>query len=361
MDIKVLDKNFRQARGNAEEGQKIFKIPCAPFALYGVFYDKEQGCFLRMPYTVGTAVSEGAAWLNRCTAGGRLRFSTDAASLTLKAEWNVFGRMPHMPHSGSSGFVLCDETEHERFVAALIPECNDENGFCRTVALPSGKMRNYILYFPLYNEVTSLTLAFHERDGIAKGKEYKKIAPILYYGSSITQGGCASRADNSYQALIAKHTGVDFINLGFSGNAKGEEAMADYLSSLDCSIFVCDYDHNAPNAEYLAKTHRRFYERYRAVRKDTPILFLSKPDCDRDPDADKRLKVIKNTCRFAKRQGDEHVYLLEGSRLFGSEDRENCTVDGTHPNDLGFYRMAEEIERVLLRIYAKEKKFGDNG
>jgi len=109
------------------------------------------------------------------------------------------------------------------------------------------------------------------------GKKYRDELPILYYGSSITQGGCASRPDHAYQALIAKWNNIDYINLGFSGNAKGEDIMVDYLASMDCGLFVCDYDHNAPTAEYLKNTHYCLYKRYREKQPSWLPLVLVKP------------------------------------------------------------------------------------
>ena len=163
---------------------------------------------------------------------------------------------------------------------------------------------------------------------------------------------------------------MDFINLGFSGSAKAEDAMVDYLASVECSLFVCDYDHNAPNAEFLRQTHERLYNRYRAVKKDTPILFLSKGDLfqagrgklstagkafqieeeeDMKNSIDRR-RVIIETYEKAKAAGDNNVYFLDGELLFGKEDWDNCTVDGCHPNDLGFYRMAKVIYEKMKEI-----------
>ena len=161
-----------------------------------------------------------------------------------------------MPLTGSSGFSLFEEIdEGERFIKNLAPTSSDVHGFTVEASLNGDKIRNYILYFPLYNDVKALSISLDKTACVMSGKKYRDELPILYYGSSITQGGCASRPDQAYQALISKWNNIDFINLGFSGNAKGEACMVDYLASIDCSLFVCDYDHNAPDAEYLKNTH----------------------------------------------------------------------------------------------------------
>ena len=91
-----------------------------------------------------------------------------------------------------------------------------------------------------------MQIGLKEGAAVQGGRAYRKGGPVLYYGSSITQGGCASRPDNCYPAYISQWTNTDYINLGFSGNGKAEPAMVEYLASLPCRAFVCDYDHNAP-------------------------------------------------------------------------------------------------------------------
>lgn len=356
MGIKDLDRNFEFENVDEASDLVFYRPTEPPFGLYGVFYDEKAQCFLRMPQAVAERVSAGVNTLNRCTAGGRLRFSTDSAKFTIRVQWSCFGRLPHMPLSGSSGFTLAEETaDGVKFIAECMPDWCDENGFERSVALPGNEMRNYILYFPLYNEVTDLKLGLMRNARVGEGKKYKQVAPILYYGSSITQGGCASRPDNSYQALISKWNGIDFINLGFSGNARAETPMVDYLSSVESSLIVVDYDHNAYSAEYLRQTHYRMYEQLRKACPVKPILFISKPDFERDAEAEERLHIICETYRRAKTAGDDKVYMIDGRQLFGKEDRENCTVDGTHPNDLGFYRMAQAIGGEIGEILKGNK------
>lgn len=266
----------------------VYHIPCEPFDLYGVFFEKETNRFVRMPSETARAVSENVNRLNANTAGGRIRFSTDSDVVSVRVTYRDLTSAPHISFLGRCGFILLEEREEKNvFVFSFMPGYygNDkeeitENGYAVTKRIPGGKIKNYILYFPNYNDIASLEIGLKENAFVGHGKAYRDRKPILYYGSSITQGGCAGRADNSYQALISKWTNIDFINLGFSGACIAEEKMADYLGTLDCSVFVCDYDFNAPNPEYLEKTHFRLYQRYREKRPDTPIVFLSNPDTD---------------------------------------------------------------------------------
>ena len=358
MSIKEIDKNFDIVSEN-EDGLKYYNIPCEPFDIYGVIYEEAISRFVRMPSSVANEISSSVSALNTNTAGGRIKFSTDSERVSISVKYSSLTSVSHMSVLGSSGFILLEERENKTvFVYSYMPNyyCNDkedatENGYTVTKQVNDGKLRNYILYFPNYNDVVELKIGLDENAVVGHGKKYADKNPVLYYGSSITQGGCASRADNTYTALISKWTNVDFINYGFSGSAVGEIKMAEYLASIDCSVFVYDYDFNAPTPEFLEQTHLPFYRAYREKRPNTPILIISNPDTDENfMDAKERFNVIKKTYDTLIKEGDKNVYLINGKQLYGRDCRENCTVDGTHPNDLGFYKMAKRIMRTIAKL-----------
>ena len=351
MGVQKYDKNFQTGKAKSIDDLQEYVIPNEKFSLYGVRYDYESGCFCRIPNTIAKTVSEGVEYFAKNTAGGRLRFSTDSSVLILEVTYRVLELMQHMPITGSGSFSLFEETdEGERFVVNFSPIPQEETGFTASVNLQGDKLRNYILYFPLYNDVKTLKIKLEKSAQVGKGKQYKAVKPILYYGSSITQGGCASRPDTCYQALIAKRNNIDYINMGFSGNAKAEIEMVDYLASLECSLFVCDYDHNAPTAEYLQATHFRLYKTYRAKRPDVPILFITKPNIQTDIEGDLRWKIIRETYKKAKKFGDKNVYFLSGKSFFAGKDCSPFTVDCAHPTDYGFYKMAKVIYKKMGEI-----------
>lgn len=354
--MKIQDVDKRLSVKSVAENAKIryYDVPNEKFSLYGVYYDTEASRFVRMDNETATSVSEGVKFLNAHTAGGRLRFSTNSEFFSISVTYDNLEIMSHMAIEGQGGFILVEENDDGTtgFFKILPPQFGQGKGFSLSTELPKGRIRNYILWFPLYNGVNSLKIGLSEGAEVGQGRKYADIKPILYYGSSITQGGCASRPDDAYQALISKWSNVDFINLGFSGNAKAEDEMTDYLASLDCSVFVCDYDHNAPTAQFLKDTHFRLYERYRAVKKDVPILFISSPGGHSKEQEDVRYEIIRQTYLKAKRSGDKNVYLLDGRKFFAFKDGANCTVDGCHPNDHGFYIMAKAIYKKLCEINA---------
>lgn len=360
MDIAKIDKNFAVGEYKDDGDTRYYTIPCEPFDLYGVFYEKENERFVRMPSDIADKLNENIAYLNKHTSGGRIRFSTDSKSIAVIVKYSSLWEGNNMPLICSSGFILLEETDGGyKHVKTFVPQhtCfGKENhvGFSQSCNGLSGEMKNYILFFPLYNDVESLTVGLDKDAAVSHGKRYKNVKPVLYYGSSITQGACASRPDNSYQAIISKRNNIDYINLGFSGNAKAEPVMCDYLAGIDCSVFVCDYDHNAPNKEYLQETHYSLYKDFRAKQPETPIIFVSKPDIEHDLDVQKRFEIIKATYDKARESGDKNVYLIDGRTFFEGEDRNACTVDGCHPNDLGFFRMANVIYGKLEEIFGKK-------
>jgi len=219
------------------------------------------------------------------------------------------------------------------------------------VYFPDDAWRQVTINFPLYNRVDALYIGLEGSASVDQGAGYAFAKPVLYYGSSITQGGCASRPGNSYQAIISRRWNCDFINLGFSGSARGETVMADYIASLDISAFVSDYDHNAPDADHLAATHSNFIRIIRQKQPLLPIILVSKPDFDQAPPENiRRRDIIYATYMQAINAGDRHIYFVDGQSLFGSEYRDCCTVDGCHPNDAGFVRMAEVIGQAVGKV-----------
>jgi lysophospholipase L1-like esterase len=355
MKIETIDKNFSlREKAHIEGDRAHYTLPHSAFSLHGISYDEKEERFTRMDLSVAESVSEGVGFLSRHTAGGRLRFATDSSVLQVTVKYDFLWLMSHMPLTGSSGFSLFEETEKgEIFIKNLAPISSDAYGFTAETPLKGGVIRNYILYFPLYNDVKEITIALDKNAQVKAGKKYRDELPILYYGSSITQGGCASRPDHAYQSLIAKRNNIDYINLGFSGSAKGEDVMVDYLASINCGLFVCDYDHNAPNAEHLKNTHYRLYQRYRKMRHDTPILFLTRPDITGDVEGEERLKIVFDTYKKAKKDEDENVYFLSGKSFYGKKNRWDFAVDGCHPTDFGFVKMADKIYKKMISIDEK--------
>lgn len=358
MDIEKIDKNFVDHKPD-ENGMVWYNALEAPFEVFGVSFDKEMGRLMRMPQKVAASVNDGVKSLASCTAGGRVRFYTDSDTVAIRSTLNSVSRMSHMAFTGSAGYSLYADLDDgtDRWAAMyVVDQKEDKVNISRVVSENvrrlSKRVVGYTLFMPLYSGVTDLEIGVKEGSVIAKsGLSYRDIKPVLYYGHSITQGACASRPGADCNSIISRRLNVDFINLGFSGSARGEQTMSDYLATFDPSIFFLDYDWNAPTVEHLAATHYPMYATIRNARPDTPIVFMTSTDYETHlATADMRYDVIAETYSRGIAAGDKHLYLVDGRRLMDGPERDDCTVDGCHPTDLGFRRMADRLTPLIARI-----------
>lgn len=346
--IAEIDTNFKVETKIEKEGIKFIDLNNPAIKLYGIF--KENGKYRRMPEKVAKAVSEGVYRLHADTAGGRVRFKTDSEYVAISVKMDNIGKMPHFAFTGSIGFDLYADNVYEK---TFVPPVDITDGYESIVEFADKKIREVTINFPLYTEVCELYIGLDENSVIEPADEYEIQKPVVYYGSSITQGGCASRPGNSYQSIVSRKLNCDYINLGFSGNAKGEDEMAEYIKNLDMSAFVYDYDHNAPNLEHLEKTHNRMFNIIRKANPDLPIIFMTRPKLYLNYDEQARFKLILSNYEEAVAKGDENVYFISGKDLMAGTDNDG-TVDNSHPNDLGFKAMADKVGSVLKDILKGE-------
>ena len=349
MNIAKIDKAFA-IESNIRREELVFTSALTePISLYGVFY--KDGRFRRIPEDVALATSEGVAHLATHTAGGRIRFSTDSLYVVLKANLGKASLMTHMAATGIYGFDMYEiQNGKEVWVKTFRPKPDTVDWFEDVIDFSEKKMRSFVINFPLYNGVCELYLGLQESAKIEAAPDYAIKTPIVYYGSSITQGGCASRPGTSYQAVISRKLDCDYVNLGFSGNAKGEPAIAEYIAGLEMSAFVYDYDSNAPTPEHLEATHEPMFKIVREKNPSLPILMISSILQNKVGPWAKRREIIRKTYLNAKASGDENVYFLDGSTLIPPDINNDAKVDGSHPTDLGFWFMAQGIAQALEGI-----------
>lgn len=343
--ISEIDKNFNIKTNIDKQDICFYDIKENQSCLFGVRWDNG---FRRMPESIAKNVSEGVYALHTNTSGGRIRFSTDSPYVAISANIKSIVSFSHMPQTGVSGF---DMYVDEIFKGAFIPPLDMSDGFNGILNLQDRKKHNITINFPLYNNVSDLYIGLADGTSFEPITSYSCNKTIIFYGSSITQGGCVSRPGNSYPSHISRMLDCDYVNLGFSGNAKGELVMAEYIAELNPSVFVMDYDHNAPTREFLEKTHENFFKKFRAIRKNTPVVFVSAPNirfCH--VEWAQRREIIKMTYQNALSNGDKNVYFIDGETLWDGDCWDACTVDCIHPNDLGHFRMAKKIAPIIRTI-----------
>lgn len=348
-NISEIDRNLAVSGIVNDTEVRFFNVRSEPFSIYGLL-SNEGDRFRRIPTAVAKQVSPGVRNLHGNTAGGRVRFRTDSSFVAIRAVLPEYGLMSHMPFLGSSGFDLYeDEGKISHYCGSFLPPLDRKEAYESILWLGQQKSRAFTIHFPLYDDVSELYVGLEPGATLEHGEPYRDLAPILYYGSSITQGGCASRPGNCYSNIISRNLHIDHRNLGFAGNCKGEKAMAEYIAAQKMSLFFLDYDWNAPTPEHLQSTHEPFFLKVREKQPDLPIVMASRTDIPWEPrrqaETLRRKEIVLQTYENAVKRGDRRVYFIDGSTVFREAKKlgicpDSCTVDGTHPNDLGFACMA---------------------
>ncbi len=347
-EIEKYDPNFLIETGYGKDRDYYNPLE-APFRLYGGMHYGDN--YARMPREIANTVNDGVKHLSQNAAGIRLRFVTDSASITFGVKYSSIGKMDHFALTGSGGFdVYGTEDDVDIYQGTMRIGWNTaENTLVEgLVRMSTGtKERVITINFPLYSTVSSLIIGLDKGSVLKAAPNYRIEKPVVYYGSSITQGGCASRPGNAYQSIISRMLDCNFINMGFSGSARGEQTIVDYMAGLDMSAFVLDYDHNAPTVEHLRNTHYNVYECIRRAHPSIPIIMASRPKYHLIPEELERLDVIRQSFARAVAAGDKNVYFIDGRQLVQPEWYECSTVDNCHPNDIGFACMAKKFSEVL--------------
>ncbi len=334
---------------------KKFTYKDSPVEVHGVaHFEKREKTLERLPADVREAVPT-LSYLGRRSSGVRVMFRTDSPTINFRLELEPFspdiGMALFCAHSAHVFIGNRPNTEY----ALLLSSWDYNNPVAEKTLEKEPVMQDVVVWLPQGAPIVDLSFEIEDGAKIESPTPYK-YPPMLFYGSSITEGSHSCRCSNSYSGIISDHLDVDYYNLGFSGSAKGEPEMADFINTIDMSIFVLDYDHNAPDVEHLEKTHEPFFKKIREKNPTLPIIMLTRPNCDYDPTADARRAVVRKTYENAKAAGDKNVYFISGKTFFGEKDRHLCTNDRTHPNDLGAYRMALTIEPLVKEIL--EKNYG---
>ena len=358
LTLAEIDRNMAIESKINEPDVCFYDVREAPFEVYGLYNYKNEELFKRLPDEIGKNVNPGVAELYLNTAGGRVRFSSDSLYVGIRAVMPHIQRSDHFAMTGSAGFDLFvddPETGISRFHRAFRMDVNIKDGYEAILKFKERKLRHFTIHFPSYSNVRTLLVGLQQDAALGEGMKYRDVLPIVYYGSSITQGACASRPGNTYQNIISRRFGLDYINLGFSGSGKAEDLIVDYMAGLKMSAFVSDYDHNAPNEAHLQATHCKMYQKIRAAHPDIPYIMISRVDFDCDYKHNiLRRDIIMDTYRYARAQGDQNVYYIDGAGVFRNDYVDMCTVDGCHPTDLGFALMADAIGDELRRAFTQK-------
>jgi len=213
------------------------------------------------------------------------------------------------------------------------------------------QMRGFCLNFPLYNGVNKLSIGLDQESELAAPPAWADDRKIVIYGTSITQGGCASRPGMAYTNMLSRRLNRPVYNYGFSGSGRGEPEVAACLATVkDVSLFMLDYEANCNLPGGLEGTLPVFIDIIREKHPSIPVLIVSRVNYSVDDERyEARREVQRGEVAKRKMAGDNNIYFLDGSTLLG-DDAKECSVDGAHQTDLGFYRMAKNMEPTIRSI-----------
>ena len=336
----------------SEEGLAWYNVE--DWGLEGKGWDQTKRYFDRLPEKAEATVRKQVWDLSRHAAGMQVRFVTDATHIQVRYKlYSDRLAMPHMPATGVSGLDLYAEDAQgiERWVAVTRPTKQDLDIKLAENLLP-GK-RRYSLYLPLYNGVDRLEIGVPE-GSIFEGMAPRAEKPMLFYGTSIMHGACASRPGMAIPAILGRRFRRPTINLGFSGNGRMEKELAELLVEQDPAVFAIDCLPNM-NAEMIEERAADFVRIIRASHQATPILLVEDRSFTNTPFFPNRKEwhqssrmALRKAYRELLEEGFSHLFYLNGDNLLGLDGE--AATDGSHPSDLGMMRYADAYEPALRAI-----------
>jgi GDSL-like Lipase/Acylhydrolase family/N-terminus of Esterase_SGNH_hydro-type len=312
---------------------------------------ERQKWFDRLPSSAEGKVTSAVWNLSRDSAGMMCRFKTDATAIHVhyKVRKENLG-MPHMPASGVSGVDLYARDTDGKWKWVQVAKPDKQESIVEIIKGLAPGSREYAAYLPLYNGVEWM------RIGVAKGSQFEGLTPrnqkpIVFYGTSITHGACASRPGMVHTAILGRRLDMPVVNLGFSGNGRMDTAVGDYLCQVDAAAYVIDCLPNMQPADVSMKCIP-LVQQLRSARPTTPIILVEDRRFTNEWITPAKRKfhddnhaALKAAYDQLLADGVKGLYYISGDALYGT-DTEGAT-DASHANDLGFMRQADIFEPVL--------------
>ena len=328
------------------------------FQMIGKGFEDTENKYGRLPSSLESMTRPKVWSLSKNCSGLAIRFRTN--SPVIAAKWVVTGDvvMNHFAPTGIKGLDLyCLVNKKWQFVNCARPTGKSNSAVI--ISNMEAKDMEYMLYLPLYDGLSTLEIGVKSTSAIGNPllNSPKSEKPIVIYGTSITQGGCASRAGMSYPNILSRMLDRQVINLGFSGNGQLDLEIAEHMGNIDASCFVIDCLPNC-SSDLIKEKYTRFVEIIREKKPDVPILMVEnilyphmyfnravyKSIEEKNGDLNKIHSDLKN-------KGYRKIYYLKADNLIG--DDFESTVDGVHLTDLGFLRMAENMYPVVKKLIKK--------
>jgi lysophospholipase L1-like esterase len=316
--------------------------------------------FQRFPDSMKVKTRDAVWNLSRNPAGVNFRFYSSAKNISIKYEVEGEQEFPHMPATGVSGIDLYKKNKNGnwQWVKGNFHFSDTISYTFKVSGLKGNGLNEYMLYFPLYASLKWMKLGINKAEKFETGKP-KKHAPIVAYGTSITQGACASRPGNAWTNKLSRSIDTPVLNFGFSGNGRLEPEIIDYISHLKAKVYILDCLANFTSGQELndSTAYKRLITSVNTLRKDNPETPIILTDHAGYPGGEvyATKKELYENLNIANRKafkdlkglGITGIYLLSYKQLnLTAED----FVDGVHPTDGGMEKYSKAYERVLDSI-----------
>ena len=360
LTLEKIDRNMGTGKKSVSP-LDWYTVDAENFELSGLYFRNPGEPFRRIP--LDASVSRGVDHLAGNTAGVMLRFKSDANEITIDVKLDRDIPNDNMSAGVTKGFDIYTGSGSSKFFRRItrFPAVAKEYKSILFQADGPKKIREFTIHFPLYSHPIDLKIGLSKGAKILPPTPWKDPRPVVVYGTSIQQGGCASRPGMAHTNIMSRMLNRPFINLGFSGSGRGEPEMAKIMAKIkNPAMFILDYDANAGVAG-LQKTLSGFVDILRKAHPEVPILLVSRLPYAREFGENPEYSSVRyqfttihlNELNRRRQQGDNNIHFLDGSSLYGMDPTE-CTVDGVHASDLGFWqiskRMAPVIERILTAL-----------
>lgn len=325
------------------------------FTVIGKYHNEKN--YARFPAKYKGRLRDKVWDLGQHSAGISIRFRTNSPTIIVR--WTLINNssLTHMPDTGVKGVdMYAFQQDHWQYVQTGFPR-HKENEYIM-LEHGDGLSREYLLNLPLYDGVESVHIGVESDAEITKPADPHLLSekPVVYYGTSIAQGGCASRPGLAFTNILSRSLNRSFVNFGFSGNGNIETSVGEAMCEIDAALYVIDCNPNT-KTELIYDRTMSLVAMLKKNKSKTPVLLVGGfPDESRffnpasgvNQDIAEKQKELRRAYDALRKSGVSEIYFKKGDNLVGT-DHEG-TVDGIHPNDIGMMRIAYALEPMISWI-----------